>query len=86
MVQNEDADCGRKIAPVGAVIDRAYKRRYRYTLTFGDLTQGVPKLILQRDARLVSIANDRTLDDRRIDGAVITAGTIGGRLCRWGCL
>ncbi len=62
MVQNENPDRRRQIAPVGSVIDGRDERGYGHVLEVGDLAQAVPELVLQRHTRLVSIADNRAFD------------------------
>src|SRR5262249_62320731 len=86
VIEDKDTDRRGEVAPVGAVIDSSYERRNGNAFVVRNLAQGIPELIFKRNARFVSIAYDRTLDDRGTDTAAIATGTIGCGYCGRNCL
>src|ERR1700742_2187968 len=62
--EHEDADGRRQVAVGPFPIHLAHQVRQLRVLRVADVAQTFPELVLQRDARLVAVENDRTLYDR----------------------
>lgn len=79
IIENKDADCRREVAVVAFAVDLTDQVRHRHLLGADDLSQSLPKFVLKRDARLVPIENDRSLDDDRFQVSHSVAQCIGPR-------
>jgi hypothetical protein len=70
-LKNEEPDRRGQIGELSIRIDAANQPRQAYASQFSNLTQGLPKVLFERDTRLLVLDYDRTLGDRRFHAPVL---------------